>query len=408
MDCSAKILLLGKTGAGKSSFINYFLGKEIAKTGKGKPVTMDYFVPYEVKDGRYPIKIYDTRGLETLGAYAQLTKIINGIKKKNNNDDIFDWFHTIFYCVSMTTHFEDFEVNFIRRLQRELTQNIHIILTHCDACKEDNIRHMREKILSSLEHKDNIEIFEVICVSKKKRNGTIVYPHGKEVISERVFDLLLKDIAYKVSSDYAIALNSALTDVAIKTRLKFEQLIDDVVNLKTLIAAIKDIDEADNQLNTYFDTVTDELEKEFKSVQEYTDQRFNKILQPVIQLYISYKSVVTNTFIDDMKLNFEDILEWSCEDWIKSNKYLNDEEFFMRKVFPRLTKKGYLDDSFNGDTFGEILEAIVTGIKDFWNIKERLKKICREIYSDFASSIPQTAEFQQEAYKRIVNFMTQL
>lgn len=62
MDCSAKILLLGKTGAGKSSFINYFLGKQVAKTGDGKPVTMDYFVPYEVKDGRYPIEIYDTRG----------------------------------------------------------------------------------------------------------------------------------------------------------------------------------------------------------------------------------------------------------------------------------------------------------------------------------------------------------
>ena len=34
-DKSAKILLLGKTGTGKSSFINYFIGKDVAKTGVG-------------------------------------------------------------------------------------------------------------------------------------------------------------------------------------------------------------------------------------------------------------------------------------------------------------------------------------------------------------------------------------
>ena len=47
MDNSAKILLLGKTKAGKSSFINYFLGKNVAKAGPGAPVTSEYFVPYE-------------------------------------------------------------------------------------------------------------------------------------------------------------------------------------------------------------------------------------------------------------------------------------------------------------------------------------------------------------------------
>ena len=36
-----RILLLGKTGVGKSSFINYFLGKDVAAAGAGKPCTQE-------------------------------------------------------------------------------------------------------------------------------------------------------------------------------------------------------------------------------------------------------------------------------------------------------------------------------------------------------------------------------
>ena len=128
MDNSAKILLLGKTGVGKSSFINYFLGKEVAKSGYGKPVTQE-MDSYEFNGGQYPILIFDTKGLEALDANNQLNDIIETIKKRNNSNDISNWFHTIFYCVSMSgSRFEDFESGFIKKLQSVLSQHIHIIL----------------------------------------------------------------------------------------------------------------------------------------------------------------------------------------------------------------------------------------------------------------------------------------
>ena len=69
MENCANILLLGKTGVGKSSFINYFIGQPLAKVGDGRPVTQDYFTPYEIADGEYPIRIFDTKGLEALDAH---------------------------------------------------------------------------------------------------------------------------------------------------------------------------------------------------------------------------------------------------------------------------------------------------------------------------------------------------
>jgi predicted GTPase len=80
-DMVAKVLLLGRTKAGKSSFINCFLGKEVAQTGGGKPITQ-FFTEYRDENGKYPIAIYDSKGIEACKADNQIDKIIEYVKKK--------------------------------------------------------------------------------------------------------------------------------------------------------------------------------------------------------------------------------------------------------------------------------------------------------------------------------------
>lgn len=398
MDRSAKILLLGRTGVGKSAFINYYLGKNVAESAPGKPVTQDYFIPYEIEDGRYPVKIFDTKGLETFDANNQLTHIIKGIKERNNNDDIFNWFHTIFYCVSMANKFEKFEADFIRKLQLELTQHIHIILTHCDTCKPDSIKRMKERIAELLGTlNNNIEIFEVVCVSKKKRNGTEVQQYGREAVSERVFDLLLEDIAYKVSCSYAQSLRTAMIDGAKFAFSKAQKFIDGIVNIITLIEYIQNEDETVKRVNTY----ADEIEKDIENAINDTNHQFEQILQPVVQLYVSYWSAVTDSFVEDAQLNFENFVDFN---------EIFDEKMFYKSLMPYMLKNGYMDEEgdfidIDSDEPIEIIKAILTGIRDLLSLNKNVKKFCKNTYDNFVKSIPSESELQQVTYDRIVKFI---
>ena len=405
MEHAAKILLLGKTGVGKSAFINYFLGKQVAKSAAGLPVTMEYFIPYEIEDGSYPIEIYDTKGLEAIGAYEQLNEIITGVKERNQSEDIFNWFHTIFYCVSMANRFEDFEAEFIRTLQQELTQHIHIILTHCDVCEEDTIRRMRERITGLLGGSDQIEIFEVVCTGKKKRNGTIVLPRGREAISGRVFDLLWEDIAYKVSSDYAYTLRNAMVSVADQTLARADGLIDDVVRLKTLFKFLQDELEADEYLDGTITQLEEQMNEDLERVKRETDQRFTRILRPAAQLYASYRGAVTGDFLEEAQLAFDDCLLWTVGEWMDTI----DGNALIAKMFPGMAKKGYIDgdDFVSGDdtSVPELLKMIGTGIADLAGLKKNLKRICRDVHSDFIANLPTMAELQKEAFQKMIEVM---
>ena len=74
------IIVVGKTGVGKSTLINSVFREDLAVTGMGKPVT-DHMSKIS-KEG-FPLNIYDTRGFE-LGRDAQIQvrkEVIQTIKR---------------------------------------------------------------------------------------------------------------------------------------------------------------------------------------------------------------------------------------------------------------------------------------------------------------------------------------
>ena len=59
------VLIIGKSGVGKSSLINYIFDKQLMKTGSGRPITEKGVFTEKLKiDDRFTINLSDTWGIE--------------------------------------------------------------------------------------------------------------------------------------------------------------------------------------------------------------------------------------------------------------------------------------------------------------------------------------------------------
>ena len=363
-DKSAKILLLGKTGTGKSSFINYFIGKDVAKTGVGKPVTQGYCIEYDYSNGKYPIKIFDNQGFEAKTAATQKAAIIKMVAEKNNSIDVFNWFHTIFYCTSAKSRFEDFEAEMIKDLSRTISQNIHIIMTNCDGFDRRTLDEKKDFIKRQLSVLGgNVHIFEVVSVNMKKRNGDIVVPRGKEEISASVFQLLWQDISNKISKEYAAELSHSLVDSINQMFDKSKKETARIFSLLGIIQALRDESFVNNRL--------DSLDPEFDEIIESCNNKYNNILKPVSDLFISYSGTVCDTsFADKAMLDYNS--------WFSDIDDI-DGDALIEKRFSHLSS-GELNNFWDFlCSMGEITTALprINGALNEWRDK-MIKKIPQE------------------------------
>ena len=184
------VMVMGKTGSGKSTLINNMFNEKLADTGIGKPVTQA--IRQYSKEG-FPLTIYDTPGLELGGdnAISELLKdATDCIKKGVKSGKMDDAIHCILYCVNAGTHrFEDAEKEFIAQfLSENKAFNIPVIVVITQAVNKKDAAELKRII--EAENMDIIQVVPVLCQAVEITDEITIPAYGLDTLAEIIYRVI--------------------------------------------------------------------------------------------------------------------------------------------------------------------------------------------------------------------------
>ena len=202
------ILVLGKTGVGKTSLLNYLYGFDLP-TGAGLPKTGKGLHENVITRNGTAYHVFDTWGIEADSLPEWRKEVLALVRKRNTSPHISDWFHAVYYCFSANTaRIEDAEIDEI--LVPLLQSGCKLIVALTNA--EDGFRkqekldgmkeYLQEELTKRLRRDPQLEVIPVVSIAGETLAGDAISRFGRTEMLEAAQYNLADDIKKRLPVIY--------------------------------------------------------------------------------------------------------------------------------------------------------------------------------------------------------------
>ena len=155
------IIVIGKSGVGKSTLINSLFRGDFADTGLGRPVTQEI---RKIVKSDYPLSIYDTPGFELSSDQQDNVKdeVIKLISEGYSSNDINKTIHCIWYCINVGANrtFDSSEVEWLEEFsEKNKNSKVPIIVVLTQSVPRKKALEMKNHV-----EQENLDICKVVPI----------------------------------------------------------------------------------------------------------------------------------------------------------------------------------------------------------------------------------------------------